>query len=102
MIDLREIQLCACVLVEKQVLERIRLRELHRRAGSPRDARGRVLVLQALCFRTVGTSIQGHDVSRTGWQTVKRAIESITTMTPVRQCGHSRNDRPVNAWKRSR
>jgi hypothetical protein len=27
---------------------------------------------------------------------------SITTMVPVRQCGHCRNDRPVNASNRSR
>ena len=27
---------------------------------------------------------------------------AMTTMTPVRQCGHSRNDSPVNASKRSR
>jgi hypothetical protein len=26
---------------------------------------------------------------------VNRAIESITIMTPVRQSGHSRNDRPM-------
>jgi hypothetical protein len=75
---------------------------LYRRADGLRGARGRVLVLQARYFRTVGTSIQGHDVSETAWQTVNRAIESITTMMPVRQCGHSRNDRPVSASKRSR
>ena len=28
-------------------------------------------------------------------------MESITNMTPVWQCGHSRNDRPVSASKRS-
>jgi hypothetical protein len=72
---------------------------LYRRADGLRGARGRVLVLQARYFRTVGTSIQGHDVSETAWQTVNRAIESITTMMPVRQCGHSRNDRPVSASK---
>jgi len=31
-----------------------------------------------------------------------RAMQSITTMMPVRQCGHSRNDCPVNTSKRSR
>ena len=44
----------------------------------------------------------GHDVSGTGWQTPDRAMQSITTMMPVWQCGHSRNDRPVSASKRSR
>ena len=75
---------------------------LRRDANSPRGASGRTLFPQALYFRTDGTSIHGHDVSGTGWQTVNRAMQSITTMTPVRQCGHSRNDRPVNASKRSR
>jgi hypothetical protein len=51
---------------------------------------------------TVGTLISGHDVSGTGWQTLGRMIQSITTMMPVWQCGHARNDCPVNASKRSR
>jgi hypothetical protein len=46
--------------------------------------------------------ILGHDVSRTGWQIMGRAMQSITTMMPVWQCGHSRNDWPVSASKRSR
>lgn len=75
---------------------------LRRDANEPRGTSGRVLVVQALWLRTAGTSIQGHDVSGAGWQTVNRVMVSITTMTPVRQCGHSRNDRPVNASKRSR
>ena len=50
----------------------------------------------------VGTPISGHDVSGTGWQTLGRAMQPTTTMTPVWQCGHSRNDCPVNASKRSR
>jgi hypothetical protein len=75
---------------------------LRRDANSPRGASGRALFPQALYFRTDRTSMQGHDVSGTAWQTVNRTIEWITTTTPVRQFGHSRNDRPVNASKRSR
>ena len=33
----------------------------------------------------------------TGWQTVGRAMQPITTMMPVWQCGHARKDRPVSA-----
>jgi hypothetical protein len=44
----------------------------------------------------------GHDVSGTGRQILERAMQSITTMMPVWQCGHSRNDCPVSVWKRSR
>ena len=50
----------------------------------------------------VGTSIPDHDVSGAGWQILGRAMQSITTMMPVWQCGHTRNDWPVNASKRSR
>ena len=46
--------------------------------------------------------ILGHDVSGTGSQTRSRVMLSTTTMMPVPQCGHSRNDRPVSASKRSR
>jgi hypothetical protein len=71
-------------------------------ANRPRGASIRALIWQAFPLRADGTSMRDHDVSGIGWQTVNRAIESITTMTPVRQYGHSRNDRPVNAAKRSR
>lgn len=50
----------------------------------------------------VGAPGLGHDVFGTGWQIVGRAMQSITTMMPVWQCGHSRNDRPVSASQRSR
>ena len=50
----------------------------------------------------VETPIPDHDVSGTGWQTLGRAKQSITTMIPVWQCGHSRNDSPVSASNRSR
>ncbi|MDT7815564.1 MAG: hypothetical protein QOJ42_5480 [Acidobacteriaceae bacterium] len=53
-------------------------------------------------LHAIGTPILGHDVSGTGRQTLGRAMQSITTMMPVWQCGHSRRDRPVNASKRSR
>jgi hypothetical protein len=49
-----------------------------------------------------GAAIPGHDVSGTGWQILGRAMQSITTMMPVWQCGHSRNDFPVSAARRSR
>jgi hypothetical protein len=50
----------------------------------------------------VGQLIADHDVSGTGWQTLGRAMQSITTMVPVWQCGHARNDWPVSASNRSR
>jgi hypothetical protein len=50
----------------------------------------------------VGALIRGHDVSGTAKQTLGRAMQSTTTMMPVWQCGHSRSDCPVSAWKRSR
>jgi hypothetical protein len=56
----------------------------------------------AVRFCGVGTLIAGHDVSGIGWQNLGRAMQSITTMVPVWQCGHSRNDCPVRASKRSR
>ena len=34
--------------------------------------------------------------------TLGRVMQSITTMMPVWQCGHSRSDCPVNTSKRSR
>jgi hypothetical protein len=46
--------------------------------------------------RAVGTSILDHDVFGTGWQTMGRAMQSITIIVPVWQCGHSRKDRPVS------
>jgi hypothetical protein len=73
-----------------------------RRADDRRGASVHILIRQMVRLRADGTSMQDHDVSGIGWQTVNRAIESITTMMPVRQCGHSRNDRPVSASKRSR
>ncbi len=48
------------------------------------------------------TDTPGHDVSGTGRQILACAMQSITTMMPVWQCGHSRNDCPVSVWKRSR
>jgi hypothetical protein len=51
---------------------------------------------------TVGAPIPGHDVSGTDWQTLGGAMQSITTIVPVWQRGHARNDSPVNASKRSR
>jgi hypothetical protein len=36
--------------------------------------------------------VRGHDVSGTAGQTLGRAMQSTTTMMPVWQCGHSRDD----------
>jgi hypothetical protein len=49
-------------------------------------------IWRALRGHAAGTPILDHDVSRTGWQILGRAMQSITTMMPVWQCGHSRND----------
>ena len=57
---------------------------------------------RAVRLHVVGALTRGHDVSGTGWQILGRAMQSITTMVPVWQCGHSRNDRPVSASNRSR
>ena len=57
---------------------------------------------QAIRLRAVGTPVVGHDVSGTDSQTLVRAMQPSTIMIPVWQCGHSRNDRPVRASKRSR
>ena len=40
---------------------------------------------RAIRLRRVGAPIQGHDVSGTGWQTLGRAMQSITTMVPIWQ-----------------
>ncbi len=86
----------------------------HRQPGSDRSA---AVLTQPLAVRgpsiptpiwrvvrldAVRPPIPGHDVSGTGWQMVGRAMQSITTMMPVWQCGHSRNDCPVSTSKRSR
>src|SRR5450631_4019651 len=75
---------------------------LHQHANSSRGASGRALIRQVVHLLADGTSMWDHDVSGAGWQTVNRGTESITTMMPVRQCGHSRKDRPVTTSKRSR
>jgi hypothetical protein len=40
---------------------------------------------RAVRLHAVGMPIPGHDVSGTGWQTLGRAMQSITTMVPVWQ-----------------
>ena len=47
--------------------------------------------------RGIGAVVLDHEVSGTDVQSVGLGIVSITAMMPVRQCGHSRNDRPVSA-----
>ena len=52
---------------------------------------------RAIQLRMVGTLCRGHDVSGLGRQTLVLGMQSITTMMPVRQFGHWRNDFPVSA-----
>ena len=75
---------------------------LLRRASGFRGPSIRAPIWRAVRFDEVGTAILDHDVSGAGWQTVGRAMQSITTMVPEWQCGHCRNARPVSASKRSR
>ena len=72
------------------------------RACDGRGASVGIAIWQAIWLHVVGMPILGQDVSGTGWQTLGRAMQSITTMMPVWQCGHVRNDCPVSASKRSR
>src|SRR5208337_4331051 len=65
------------------------------RSESVRGPSVATAVRRAVRWRAVGASIPGHDVSGAGRQTLGRAMQSITTMMPVWQCGHARNDRPV-------
>jgi hypothetical protein len=53
-------------------------------------------IFRAVRLRAEQTSWRAHDVSGTGRQISGRAMQPITTMMPVRQCGHSRNDCPVS------
>jgi hypothetical protein len=53
-------------------------------------------VSRAVHLSTMETWWRAHDVSGTGRQISGRAMQPITTMMPVRQCGHSRNDCPVS------
>jgi hypothetical protein len=43
--------------------------------------------------------MQDHDVSGIGSQNANRAMESITTMTPVRQCGQRNSRRVFIDWR---
>jgi hypothetical protein len=61
-----------------------------------------VPIWQVVWLRAIGALIPGHDVSRIDRHILGRAMQSITTMIPVWQCGHSRNDCPVSAANRSR
>jgi hypothetical protein len=66
------------------------------------DCRGdniSIPIWRAVRLRAVGTSIRGHDASGPGMetQTLGLAMQSIITMMPVWQSGHSRKDRPVSA-----
>jgi hypothetical protein len=53
-------------------------------------------ISRAVRLRVMEMSILAHDVSGTGRQISGRAMHPITTMMPVRQCGHSCNDFPVS------
>src|SRR5271157_673689 len=73
--------------------------------GHPSGCRctsGPIAIWRAIRAHAVGALIWGHDVSGTAWQTLGLAIQSTTTMIPVWQCGHSRNDCPISASNRSR
>ena len=48
-------------------------------------------------LHAMATLLRAHDVFGTSTQISGRATHPITTMMPVRQCGHSRSDRPVSA-----
>jgi hypothetical protein len=65
------------------ILPLFRLRKRHLGPSFP------VATWRGFQLWVVGPPVLGHDVSGIGWQTVKRAVEPITTMTPVRQYGHS-------------
>ncbi|MDB5399362.1 MAG: hypothetical protein JWQ55_1380 [Rhodopila sp.] len=71
-------------------------------AYGPRGTSALIATWEVVGLCTVVTPISVHDVSGTGWQTLGRVMQSITTIMPVWQCGHSRRDCPVNAWKPSR
>ena len=47
-------------------------------------------------LRDVEASDWAHDVSGTDWQILALSMQPITTMMPVWQCGHSRNECPVS------
>jgi len=48
------------------------------------------------CFARFGRSMWAHDVSGTDWQILARSMQPITTMMPVWQWEHSRNECPVS------
>jgi hypothetical protein len=75
---------------------------LHRRLDALRAASFPDPASRGLRLRAVGTPVSDHDVSGTGWQSLGRLTQPITTMMPVWQHGHSLKDRPVSASKRSR
>jgi hypothetical protein len=72
-----------------------------RTCGWPGPSVG-VPIWQVVWFHAVGALIPSHDVSGTAKRSVGRAMHSTTTMIPVWQCGHSRNDCPVSASNRPR
>jgi hypothetical protein len=73
-----------------------------RRFRKARDASILGLVWQTIWFGALGPQELDHDVSGTVWQILAGAMLLITTIMPVRQCGHSLRDRPLSALKRSR
>jgi hypothetical protein len=48
------------------------------------------------CFARFGRSVWAHDVSGTDWQILALSMQPVTTIMPVWQCGHSRNECPVS------
>jgi hypothetical protein len=47
-------------------------------------------------FVRFGRSVWAHDVSGTDWQILALSMQPMTTIMPVWQCGHSRNECPVS------
>jgi hypothetical protein len=70
---------------------------LSTRIDGPRGHSIPTPIWRALRLRAVGKPISGHDVSGPASQTVGRAMQPITTIMPLLQCGHWRRDRPVSA-----
>jgi hypothetical protein len=73
---------------------------IERAHGHVHGARGHGIptpIRRVVRFGAVGSLIRRHDVSGTGWQTVGLIMLPTTTMMPMWQCGHARNDRPVSA-----
>ena len=68
----------------------------HRRADDPGGPSVPAPIWRAVLLCAIWEAGWAHDVSGSDWQILARAMQPITTMMPVWQCGHSRNECPVN------